>query len=118
MSGIGPLLGLDSTLRNFMYGTKCYHRVLNSQSRQLRIVFLKRMSEVRNGEQNGHKHFGHYVVSINTIFFHICTLKFNKLNGRTKPYFILFFKLNDHQTRYFSFGLRRFYSNGCKFKLN
>ena len=34
------------------------------------------MSEVRNGDQKGHKHSGHYVVSINAIclFIYVRTL--------------------------------------------
>ena len=61
---------------------------------------------------------GHYVVSINAMPFHIWTLNSKKLKGRTESYFILFLKLNDHQTRCFNFGLRRVHLNGYKFKLN
>ena len=60
---------------------------------------------------------GHYVVSINAMPFHICTLIFSKMKGRTESYFILASKLNDHPTWCFNFGLRRIYPNGCKFKL-
>ena len=59
---------------------------------------------------------GHYVVSINVMPFNICTLNSKKLKGRTESYFILFLKLNDHQTLYFDFGLRRIDPNDCKFE--
>ena len=39
---------------------------------------------------------GHYVVSINSIIFHVYTLNSKKMKGRTESYFILFLKLNDH----------------------
>ena len=41
-----------------------------------------------------------------------------KLKGRTESYFILFLKLNDHQTRCLNLELRRNHPNGCKFELN
>ena len=50
----------------------------------------------------------HYVVSINAYAFsYICTSYSKKMKGRAESYFILFLKLNDHQTRCFNFGLRR-----------
>ena len=61
---------------------------------------------------------GHYVVSIHALPFHICTLNSIKLKSRTKPYFILFLKINDHPTRCFNFGLRRVHPTDCKFELN
>ena len=62
---------------------------------------------------------GHYIVSINSMPFHVlCTLDSNKSKGRTKSYYILFFKLNGHPTGCFNFGLSRIHSNGCKFELN
>ena len=48
---------------------------------------------------------GHYVASINAMPFHICTLNYKKLKGRTESYFIFFLKLDDHLTRCFNFGL-------------
>ena len=65
--------------------------------------------------------YGYYVVLINTrsIPFYTCTLNSKKLKGRTESYFILFLKLNDHQTRWcFNFGIRRIHSNDGKFELN
>ena len=58
---------------------------------------------------------GHYVVWINAMTFHIYTLCSKKIKGRTESYFILFLKLNDHQTRCFSFGLlwRARWYDGC-----
>ena len=53
----------------------------------------------------------HYVVSINAMPLHICTLISQKLKRRTELYFILFLKLNDHPTRCFHFGLRRVHPN-------
>ena len=61
---------------------------------------------------------GHYVASINAMPFHACTLKSKKLKDRTESYFMLFLKLNDHQTRCLNLGLRRIHPNGCKFELN
>ena len=65
--------------------------------------------------------FGHYIVSRNAtryMPFHIvCTLSSKKLKGRTKSYFTLFLKLNDHPTRCFNFRLRRIQPNSCKFEL-
>ena len=61
---------------------------------------------------------GHYVVSINAMIFHICTLNSKKLKGRTELYVILFLKLNDYPTRCFDFGLRRIHPNSCEFELN
>ena len=61
---------------------------------------------------------GHYVVPINAMSYHIYTLNSKKMKCRAESYFILFLKLNDHQTRCFNFGLRRIHPNGCKFKLN
>ena len=58
------------------------------------------------------------VVSINALTFYSCTLKSKKLKGRTKSNFLLFMKLNDHQTRCFILGLRRIHPNGCKFEPN
>ena len=66
------------------------------------------------GSRTGINISGHYVVSINAITFHICTLNSKNLKGRTESYFILFFKLNDHQTRCFNFGLRRVHSNNVE----
>ena len=49
---------------------------------------------------------GYYVVSLNTMaFIYICMLNSGNLRGLTESYFILFLKLNDHQTRCFNFGL-------------
>ena len=62
--------------------------------------------------------FGHYRLSINTIPFHICSLNSKKRKGRAESYFTLFLKLDDHETRYFNFGLRRIHPNGWKFELN
>ena len=61
---------------------------------------------------------GHYVISINAMPFHMCTLNSKKLKGRTESYFILFSKLNDHPIRCFNFGFRRTHPNGCIFELN
>ena len=61
---------------------------------------------------------GRYVVSINYMHFHkfIYTFNSKKLKGRTELYFIL--KLSGHQTRCFSFGLRRIHPNGLKFEFS
>ena len=48
------------------------------------------MSEVRNGDQKEHKYFRHYVVSINSMTFYICTLNSKNLKGRTKSYYVVF----------------------------
>ena len=61
---------------------------------------------------------GYYLGSINDMPFHIRTLNSKNLKGRTKLYFILFLKFNDHSTRCFNFGLRRIPPNDCKFELN
>ena len=39
---------------------------------------------------------GHYVVSINAMPFHICTLDSKNLKSQTESYFMLFSKLNNH----------------------
>ena len=59
----------------------------------------------------------HYVISVNTMYFHICSLNSKIMKGRAESYFILFLKINDHPTRCFNFGLRRIYPNGCKLDL-
>ena len=46
----------------------------------------------------------HYVVSINAMPFHICTLNSKRLKGRIESCCLSFLKLNDHQTRCFNFG--------------
>ena len=46
------------------------------------------------------------------------TLYLKKFKGRTKSYFILYLKINDHPTRRFNFGLSRIHLNGCMFELN
>ena len=44
----------------------------------------------------------------------MCTLYLKNSKGRTKSYFTLFLKLNDHPTRSFNFG----FPNGSMFELN
>ena len=55
----------------------------------------------------------HKLYQICLFHIYICTLCFKKLKGRTKSYFILFLKLNDHPTR----CLSRIHPNGCMFEL-
>ena len=52
---------------------------------------------------------GDYVVSINDMVFHTCTLNSKKLEGRTKSYFICVFKFNGHPTRQFGVVLHLLY---------
>ena len=61
---------------------------------------------------------GNYAAPHIKCLVHICTLYFKKLKGRTKLYFTFFFKLNDHPTRYFNFGLSRIHPNGSMFEFN
>ena len=65
--------------------------------------------------------FGNYAaphISHALFIYQVCTLYFKKMKGRTKSYFTLFLKSNDHPTRCFIFRLSRIHPNGCMFELN
>ena len=61
---------------------------------------------------------GQCIVSINAMPIYKCAFNSKKMKGPTESYFFIYFKLNDHTTRCFNFGLRRIHSNACKFELN
>ena len=56
---------------------------------------------------------------LHVLFIHgACPLYFKNLKGRTKSYFTIFLKLNDHPARCFNFRLlSRIHPNDCIIKL-
>ena len=60
----------------------------------------------------------HHVVLISAMHFRICILNSKKMKIEQNRTLYSFLKLNDHQTRYFNFGLRRIHPSGCKSELS
>ena len=58
----------------------------------------------------------HHILYAFFIYYGVCVVK--KVEGLDRIVFYIVFKLNDHPTRSFCFGLRRIHPNGGKFELN